>query len=188
MAALELALHDPLVVARFWSKVDVRRPNECWPWQEKSRNEHEYGVFRPTKESGVVKAHRFAWALANGELPGTGKVRHKCDNPPCCNPVHLLRGTQADNIADMHERGRRTYTRKPPEHRVAKPPAGRFSEATHCLHGHEFTPENTRLVPSTRARSGYERVCITCRKRHNRKQAAQRKAARAMNKENSNGK
>lgn len=100
---------DPLVVARFWSKVDVRRPGECWPWQEKSRNEHGYGIFRPTKNSGVVKAHRFAWEIANGRPPGAAGVRHTCDNPPCCNPGHLKLGTQAENVGDMHGRRRRKY-------------------------------------------------------------------------------
>ena len=33
-------------------------------------------------------------------------VRHECDNPPCCNPRHLLDGTAEDNSADMKARGR----------------------------------------------------------------------------------
>ena len=71
--------------------------------------------------------------------------------------------------------------------RARKTPAGRFSHATHCVHGHEFTPENTRLSRNPRVRSGVERVCLTCRREHNRKQAARRKAARALTKENTNG-
>ena len=97
------------VAARFWSKVNVGEPDECWEWQEKSRHEHGYGVFRPTKDSGTVKAHRFAWSVTNGEIPSGQVLRHKCDNPPCCNPNHLVIGTQADNVADMHERNRREY-------------------------------------------------------------------------------
>ena len=26
--------HDPLTVARFWSKVAVGRPGICWPWMD----------------------------------------------------------------------------------------------------------------------------------------------------------
>lgn len=97
---------DPLICARFWSRVKVLRPNQCWEWQEKSRNEHDYGIFRPTKHSGVVKAHRFAWAAVNGDLKDGIVIRHKCDNPPCCNPAHLEDGTQIDNISDAVSRRR----------------------------------------------------------------------------------
>jgi hypothetical protein len=38
-------------------------------------------------------------------------VRHRCDNPPCVNPDHLLIGTLADNIHDMDSRGRRKSPR-----------------------------------------------------------------------------
>ena len=100
---------DPLVIARFWSKVDVRRPKECWPWRAKSVGNGGHGLFRPSKEIPLAKAHRFAWEAINGAIPAGQVVRHHCDNAPCCNPAHLALGTQADNVADMHERKRRRY-------------------------------------------------------------------------------
>jgi hypothetical protein len=33
-------------------------------------------------------------------------VLHHCDNPPCCNPLHLYAGTQRQNIHDAIARGR----------------------------------------------------------------------------------
>lgn len=54
----------------------------------------------------LVQAHRFAFTLAAGPIPGGLVVRHTCDNPPCCNPTHLVLGTQGDNIGDMRKRGR----------------------------------------------------------------------------------
>lgn len=47
--------------------------------------------------------------LANGQYPGDLLIRHRCDNPPCCNPAHLEVGTHADNNRDMVERGRARY-------------------------------------------------------------------------------
>ena len=31
---------------------------------------------------------------------------HTCDNPACCNPNHLVLGTQNDNIQDMMKKNR----------------------------------------------------------------------------------
>lgn len=55
----------------------------------------------------VVYAHRFSWEIHNAEELGKWHVLHSCDNPECCNPLHLIRGTHADNMRDMHEKGRR---------------------------------------------------------------------------------
>jgi hypothetical protein len=52
------------------------------------------------------RSHRAAWKLTHGPIPDGLQVLHRCDNPPCCNPAHLFLGTQQDNIADMHKKGR----------------------------------------------------------------------------------
>lgn len=88
---------------RFWSKVDRSAgPTACWPWTA-SRKPRGYGKFRLGRR--ILTASRVAFALAHdGEEP-VG-VRHECDNPPCCNPAHLLAGTQMENSGDMVSRGR----------------------------------------------------------------------------------
>lgn len=54
-------------------------------------------------------AHRLAWQWANGRTAAGRVVRHRCDNPCCVNPDHLLIGTQADNLRDCAERGRARF-------------------------------------------------------------------------------
>ena len=68
-----------------------------------------YGKLKVNGKS--MKAHRFAWIKANGEIPkGKGYhgtcVLHRCDNPLCCNPSHLFLGTMSDNNLDRTKKGR----------------------------------------------------------------------------------
>jgi hypothetical protein len=53
--------------------------------------------------------HRLTYALANGltmqEIVGA-VIMHKCDNPACVNPEHLVLGTQQDNVRDRCAKGR----------------------------------------------------------------------------------
>lgn len=89
---------------RFLEKVKRGGPDDCWEWTA-SRTHNGYGRFKIASWK-TVHANRVAWALEHGTDPGDLIVRHSCDNPPCCNPAHLLLGTVADNNADKLERGR----------------------------------------------------------------------------------
>lgn len=97
---------SPITVARFWSKVDVMpSTQDCWEWQG-CRKAKGYGRFRiPGSRRHTENAHRIAYSLVNGKIPTGLLIRHKCDNPRCCNPAHLETGTIADNSRDMVERG-----------------------------------------------------------------------------------
>lgn len=53
-----------------------------------------------------ARAHREVYKHYKGEIPEGHVVRHTCDKPACCFYGHLITGTQAENIADMVERGR----------------------------------------------------------------------------------
>lgn len=94
---------------RFLAKVDRSDPAGCWTWSGEIQNKG-YGRFLVYRGPGGRQrkrylAHRVAFMIANGgEVPAV--VRHRCDNPPCCRPDHLLPGTQRTNIQDAIERGR----------------------------------------------------------------------------------
>lgn len=91
------------ISARFWSKVDRRGPDECWPWTSNA-DRYGRGMF---KLYGTNKcAARVGWLLLFGSLAVGECVLHKCDNPNCMNPQHWFSGTQLDNIADRHAKGR----------------------------------------------------------------------------------
>ena len=67
--------------------------------------EVRYGFFGVKGKN--VLTHRFAYEATHGEGSAKGKVvRHTCDNPPCCNPKHLILGTHKDNMHDKIKRGR----------------------------------------------------------------------------------
>lgn len=117
---------------RFWSYVSIGAVDDCWPWTggrwDKSRG---YG----TISWGVVpvRTHRVAYALFYGADPGHLLVRHRCDNPRCCNPRHLLLGTQKDNMVDASVRRRLGKT---------------FGEAHHFA---SVTPQDVRDIRAAHA-------------------------------------
>lgn len=103
-AGSEIFVLDMVDVARFWSRVEVRDQNLCWPWRFGS-NSTGYGEFRLLDGERYL-AHRFAYRLANGSLDPELIIRHSCDNSLCCNWAHLEVGTHADNVRDRVNRDR----------------------------------------------------------------------------------
>lgn len=93
---------------RFWSKVDRRGPDECWPWTA-ATDGHGRGQIKV--DGRPVKAPRVALELCLGR-PLVGQALHTCDNPACCNPSHLFEGTNLDNIRDRQAKGRRHGAQK----------------------------------------------------------------------------
>ncbi len=86
---------------RFTCKIAVT--SDCWLWLG-SKDIRGYGAFRLQSYTSI-RAHRLAWALANGIFP-TQYICHACDNPSCVRPSHLFEGSQLDNVRDMHRKGR----------------------------------------------------------------------------------
>jgi hypothetical protein len=140
-------------VARFWSKVDRRGPDECWLWVGLTRPENGYGRF--PADGKIVPAHRFAWVMVTGRDPLPGmELDHLCRTRACVNPTHLEEVTYRQN---MHR---------------SNAPAGRNSRKTHCLNGHPYDAQNTYQRPD-----GMGRACRVCNRERQARFKAQRRSA-----------
>ena len=79
-------------------------PSGCWVPLTRARTPKGY---IDANVYGVRdRLHRHAYRLFVGPLSAEDVVRHTCDVRDCCNPAHLLKGSQADNVADRVARGR----------------------------------------------------------------------------------
>lgn len=125
-------------------------PSGCLEWRGPC-DPKGYG-----KVNGGKLAHRVSYQLAKGD-PGEACVLHRCDNPPCIEPDHLFLGTRGDINRDTAAKGRH---------------AG--MSATHCPHGHEFTPDNIYREPKHPLR----RRCRACIRERSRKYAQRQKGVR----------
>lgn len=101
---------------RLWARVKKGEPDECWPWLG-AAGTHGYGVMGTGDGKRTVTTHRLAYIITHGSIPDAsgghgGVVMHTCDNRRCCNPAHLVAGSQAENLRDMREKGR-AYTGGP---------------------------------------------------------------------------
>lgn len=94
---------SPEHIDRFWSYVEIKGPDECWPWKGGTAGTG-YGTFRVGKKT--VRANRIAFFLCHGKDCYPLNALHTCDNPPCCNGKHLFRGTDQDNMTDRKNKGK----------------------------------------------------------------------------------
>jgi hypothetical protein len=149
---------------RLISNSAVDPESGCWLWQ-KGLDRDGYGICgAPTRNS----AHRVSYLVFVGSIPEGMVVDHRCHNEDkscpgagdcrhrrCINPGHLVVATNAQNIL----RGQTFVARN--------------KRKTHCVHGHEFTSENTLLKGRRRWR-----ICRTCRRIDAARRQAKKRSSR----------
>jgi len=128
------------VIERFLNKIDVS--DDCWEWKA-CKNNRGYGVF--TIKHKNILAHRYIYEYYHGMICPDLTIDHLCRNHACVNPEHLEQVTQRENVL-------RGFSKQ-----------AENAKKTHCIHGHEFTEENTYI------RTVGGRACRTCSLYGNRK-------------------
>ncbi len=99
-------------IQRFYSGVNRAEgqgpQGECWEWERACIG--GYGAIKISNHvlgvRQMVKCHRLAYFLATGQNIGDVLICHRCDNPPCCRPSHLFKGTNKINMQDAAKKGR----------------------------------------------------------------------------------
>lgn len=124
--------------------------NGCWLWQG-ARNDKGYAQVRADGRTQYV--HRLQYELVNGPIPADREIDHLCRVRHCVRESHLEAVTHREN------------------QRRAPYIAAKVAQ-THCIHGHPFDAENTRIQ-----RDG-TRSCRACARERGIRDWQRRLAAR----------
>lgn len=146
IASMSSTMRDDLH-ARFWFKVSLASPAECWLWR--GTTTHGYG--RLHVNGRARNAHRVSYELAGHSIPDGLTLDHLCRNRACVNPAHLEPVPNAVNVL-----------------RGMSFSAVNARKAA-CVNGHAFDEQNTRPL---RYRSG--RACRACTRLRDRRRHAGR--------------
>lgn len=93
-----------------WTEIErVDGLGSCWEY-DGPRFNNGYGQVKSLIDAPNPRlAHRVSYAHHKGDIPQDMVVRHRCDNPPCMNPAHLILGTMAENAQDRATRWRSAH-------------------------------------------------------------------------------
>lgn len=132
---------QPPRAERFWMRVE--QTEGCWLWLGQINHlRGGYGYFYDD-DTRNRRAHRVAYELETGEvLSPSVHLCHSCDTPACVRPSHLFVGDQAQNMADMRNKGRGfVFTSKTVERGTDR-------------YNSKLTPERVRRLRAARAQGG----------------------------------
>lgn len=127
---------------RLWSKVEITET--CWLWKAGLTGDG-YGSIRVGDK--VKGTHLFLFEQLMGAIPEGLELDHLCRVRNCVRPDHLEAVTHGENMK-----------------RSAN--GQHFIPPVQCPHGHEYTPENTRIYK--RPGGGINRKCVECARRSGR--------------------
>lgn len=105
------------------------------------------------RHQSTFKVHTLVTAAFIGPRPLELVTRHLDGVSVNSKPSNLRYGTRSENAEDCVRHGR-----------------NKQANQTHCVNGHPFSPENTKL------RKGKFRQCLTCHRAWNRKYMSSRRA------------
>ena len=131
------------IAARILRKIEVL-PSGCWRWTGKL-DRNGYPTIRIRRPDGSIAeriASRVSYEVFVAEILPKLDADHLCRLRSCVNPACLEPVTHRVNLL----RGQTL--------------AAHNSNKTHCVAGHEFTPENTYVYRWKR--SSIRRVCRAC--------------------------
>lgn len=150
---------------RFWAKVDAS--GDCWRWTG-ATNGRGYGVLGrgPRGAARRLYAHRYAFELRAGPIPGGLEIDHRCHNEAaergecdggvtcphraCVNPAHLEAVTRSVNLSRSPIVG------------------GWQRRLVDCKNGHPLSGENLYVLKGGRRC----RTCLRAAQRRYRAKAA----------------
>ena len=143
--------HTP-ALDRLFRLTRIGPGEDCWIWKGGTSSDG-YGRIRGDGECKTMPAHHVTYKAFIGEIPEGMVTDHLCRNPSCVNPWHLELVTNRENVL----RGVGVTAEN--------------ARKTHCIRGHEFTPENT--VPGPRGGRG----CRSCRRETQRDRRRRKREA-----------
>ncbi len=121
------------ILVNFQSKIEFGPEiDSCWNWTGGKTNSG-YGIMKCF--GNMTTTHKLSYELYKGIIPDGLEIDHLCNNKSCCNPDHLETVSHRENMIRMGK------NKKP---------------ITHCVHGHEYTKENTYINSKNR------KVCREC--------------------------
>ena len=126
-----------------WRSLAGTNGKGCWLWGGRKGVAGGYG--QVCYQGREQYAHVLVWEFYNGPKPEGMDLDHLCRHRECFNPAHLEPVPHVVNC----RRGE----------------AGKYlADKTHCIRGHEFTPENTHYSKTRTHRS-----CRICKRINQRK-------------------